>query len=57
MLEDVVTSYALGSSKLGSGAWKSLEQIWLMEGAPMGDVKTWVNSQVIPALLYQQGAQ
>lgn len=52
MLEDFVRMYALTGQKLPSGAYKSLEQVWITEGQPMGDFKTWLNSTVVPSMMY-----
>jgi hypothetical protein len=54
-LEEYVSIYAMTGAKLPKGAASSLEQIWVREGKPMDDFKTWLNSQVVPAFLYQQG--
>jgi hypothetical protein len=54
MLEDYVRVYALTGGKLPSGATKALQQIWVTEGMPMEDYKTWVDSQVVPGMLYGQ---
>ena len=56
LLLDYVGMYAMTGEPLGKGAWKALEQQWIMAGSPYGDVKSWLNSQVVPALLYS-GAQ
>lgn len=52
LLLDYVGMYAMTGEPLGKGAWKALEQQWIMAGSPYGDVKSWLNSQVVPALLY-----
>jgi hypothetical protein len=54
-LEDHVAAYAMTGRGLGKGATSALEQIWIREGKPMDDFKTWLNSQVVPAFLYGQG--
>jgi hypothetical protein len=54
-LEDQVAAYAMTSRGLGPGATSALQQIWIREGRPMDDFKTWLNSQVVPAFLYGQG--
>jgi hypothetical protein len=51
-LLDYVTTYAYTGAPLKKGAYKALEQQWIMEGRPMDDLKTWLNSQVVPALMY-----
>jgi len=55
-LEDYVSAYALGGEKLPNGAYKALQQVWINEGMPMGDLDTWLKSQVVPAMMYQEGA-
>ncbi|MBI5942879.1 MAG: strawberry notch C-terminal domain-containing protein [Chloroflexi bacterium] len=52
MLLDYVGMYAMTGGKLGKGAWKALEQQWLMAGKPYDDVQVWLDAQVVPALLY-----
>lgn len=52
-LEDFVRNYAYTGKKMPSGAYAALQQVWIMEGQPMGDFDTWVNSQVVPAMKYQ----
>jgi hypothetical protein len=52
MLEDYVRVYAMTGQSLPNGAYKSLEQIWIQEGQPMGDFKSWLNSTVVPSMLY-----
>lgn len=54
-LEDYVAMYAMTGKKLPSGAYKALEQVWIREGMPMDDLQSWLDSQVVPAMLYQQG--
>jgi hypothetical protein len=54
-LEEYVSVYAMTGQRLPKGANTALEQIWIKEGRPMDDFKTWLNSQVVPAFLYQQG--
>jgi len=56
-LEEYVGAYAMTGQKLGKGATSALEQIWIKEGRPMDDFKTWLNSQVVPAFLYAQPQQ
>jgi len=51
-LEFYVQSYAFGGDRLPKGAYKALEQVWIMEGRPMDDLDTWLNSTVVPAMLY-----
>jgi hypothetical protein len=51
-LVDYVTMYAYGGERLPKGAWKALEQQWIMAGSPYGNVNTWLNSTVAPAMLY-----
>lgn len=53
-LVEYVADYAMTGRKLPNGAWKALEQQWIMEGQPYGDMKTWLNSQVVPAMMYGQ---
>jgi len=54
-LVDYVADYAMTGERLPNGAWKALEQQWVMAGKPYGDMKTWLNSQVAPALMYGGG--
>lgn len=54
-LEDYVTSYAYTGRSLPSGARKALEQVWIMEGQPMDSFETWLNSQVVPGIMYGGG--
>lgn len=54
-LEEYVAMYAMTGKKLPKGAYKSLEQVWIREGMPMGDMQSWLDSQVVPAMLYQPG--
>jgi hypothetical protein len=54
MLEDYVRSYAYTGGKMPNGAYKALEQVWITEGMPMGDYQTWLNSQVVPGMMYGQ---
>jgi hypothetical protein len=54
-LEYFVQNYAYTGEDLPEGAYKALEQMWIREGRPMGDLQTWLDSQVAPAMLYQQG--
>lgn len=56
MLEDFVRVYAMTGQKLPSGAYKSLEQVWIEQGQPMGSFKSWLNSTVVPSMLYADGA-
>jgi hypothetical protein len=51
-LVEYVADYAMTGDRLPNGAWKALEQQWIMEGKPYGDVKSWLNSQVVPAMMY-----
>ncbi len=51
-LLDYVTTYAYTGAPLKKGAYKALEQQWIMEGRPYEDVDIWLNSQVVPALMY-----
>jgi hypothetical protein len=51
-LVEYVTTYAYAGAPLKKGARKALEQQWIMEGRPMESLDTWLNSQVVPALLY-----
>ena len=53
-LVDYVISYAYTGKKLPSGAMKALEQQWIVEGMPMDDLKSWIDSVVVPAMLYGQ---
>lgn len=52
-LTDYVEAYAYTGKKLSTGAYKALEQQWIIEGRPYDDLNTWLNSQVVPAMLYQ----
>jgi len=52
-LEDFVRTYAYTGKRMPSGAYSALQQVWIMEGEPMGDFETWVDSQVVPAMMYQ----
>jgi len=54
-LEDYVASYAMTGAKLPKGATKALEQVWVREGMPYGDMQIWLDAQVAPAMLYQPG--
>lgn len=56
-LVDYVEYYAYTGEKLPKGAWKALEQVWIGEGMPMGDLSAWLNSEVAPAFLYGNGGQ
>ena len=51
-LVDYVISYAYTGKKLPSGAYKALEQQWILEGMPMDDLKSWLDAVVAPAMLY-----
>jgi hypothetical protein len=51
-LEDYVTLYAYTGDKLPKGAMSALTQVWIMEGKPYGDVQSWLDSDVAPALMY-----
>jgi hypothetical protein len=53
-LVEYVTDYAYGGGKLPKGAYKALEQVWIMEGRPLDDLNAWLNSTVVPAMLYGQ---
>ena len=57
MLEDFVQLYAMTGQRLPNGAYKSLQQVWIREGQPMDSFETWLNSTVVPSMLYgnQQG--
>jgi len=55
-LSDYVTAYAYTGKRMPSGAYAALEQVWIMEGEPMGDFETWLNSQVVPAMKYDGGS-
>lgn len=52
MLEDFVRTYAYTGKGLPQGARKALEQVWILEGMPLGDFETWLTSQVVPAMRY-----
>ena len=54
-LEEYVAVYAMTGKKLPSGAHKALQQIWIREGMPFGDMQAWLDSQVVPAMLYSPG--
>lgn len=51
-LVDYVTTYAYTGKRLPKGAYKALEQQWIMEGRPYDDMKVWLSAQVVPAMLY-----
>lgn len=51
-LVDYVNTYAYSGKKLPKGAFKALEQQWILEGSPYENMNTWLNSTVVPALLY-----
>jgi hypothetical protein len=53
-LVDYVEMYAMTGERLGKGAQKALEQQWIMAGSPYGDMQSWLDSQVVPAMLYGQ---
>ena len=55
-LSDYVTAYAYTGKRMPSGAYAALEQVWIMEGQPMSDFETWLNSQVVPAMKYDGGS-
>ncbi len=57
LLVDAVGVYAMTGDKLGKGAWKALEQQWIMAGSPYGDLKSWLNNEVVPAMLYTPESQ
>lgn len=57
MLEDAVMNYAYSGSKMGKGTYAALQQVWIQEGQPLGDMMSWVNSTVVPAMLYQAQPQ
>jgi hypothetical protein len=54
-LVDYVSQYAMTGDKLGKGATAALTQQWIMAGSPYGDVQSWLNNQVVPAMLYGGG--
>jgi hypothetical protein len=56
-LEQFIVTYAMTGKPLPKGATSALEQVWIREGRPMGDFKSWLNSQVVPAMMYQQPQQ
>jgi hypothetical protein len=56
-LDQYVTVYAMTGQPLPKGATKALEMIWIREGRPMGDFKSWLKSEVAPAMLYAQPEQ
>jgi hypothetical protein len=51
-LTDYVTAYAYGGKPLPKGAYTALKQQWIMEGQPLGNLNSWLNSTVVPAMLY-----
>lgn len=53
-LEQYVTVYAMTGKPLTKGAKLALEQVWIREGQPQGDLKTWLDVDVVPAFMYQQ---
>jgi hypothetical protein len=56
-LDQYVTVYAMTGQPLPKGATKALEMIWIREGRPMGDFKSWLKAEVAPAMLYAQPEQ
>lgn len=52
-LVQYVSVYAMTGQKLPRGAAAALNQIWIREGKPYDDLETWLNSQVVPAMMYQ----
>jgi hypothetical protein len=42
---------------MGKGTYAALQQVWIQEGQPLGDMMSWVNSTVVPAMLYQAQPQ
>lgn len=56
-LVDYVTTYAYTGKPLPKGAYKALEQVWIMEGRPMDNLNSWLNSTVVPAMLYGGSGQ
>lgn len=56
-LQQYVMIYAMTGQPLPNGASAALKQIWIREGRPNGDFKTWLNTQVVPAMQYQQPQQ
>jgi hypothetical protein len=56
-LDQYVTVYAMTGQPLPKGATKALEMIWIREGRPLGDFKSWLKSEVAPAMLYAQPEQ
>jgi hypothetical protein len=53
-LLDYVELYAMTGKRLPSGAYKALQQVWIEEGQPMDDFKSWLDSTVVPAMMYGQ---
>jgi hypothetical protein len=56
-LVDYVQMYAMTGERLGKGATAALNQQWIMAGSPYGDMQSWLDSQVAPAMLYSGGGQ
>jgi len=52
-LETFVQEYALTGERMPNGAWKALEQVWIGEGKPFGNMQSWLNNTVVPAMMYQ----
>jgi hypothetical protein len=53
MLVEYVADYAYSGEPLPKGAWKALEQEWIKAGMPNGDLQSWIDSTVAPAMMYQ----
>ena len=57
-LDQYVVTYAMTGNEMPPGATMALEQQWIMAGQPLGDFRAWLDSQVVPAMLYSpEGAQ
>jgi len=52
MLEDYVRSYALTGQRMPQGASAALQNVWIMEGQPMDNYQTWLDSTVVPGMIY-----
>ena len=50
-----VADYAMTGNELPKGAQQALLLQWVREGQPMGDVQTWLDATVVPAMKYQPG--
>jgi hypothetical protein len=51
-LLEYVQTYAYTGKHMPKGARAALEQQWIKAGMPYGSLDTWLNSQVVPSMLY-----